>query len=123
MHATVNLTPNKAYVFALGLLILTGTVFVPTRNPYGRDFGRAVVVELLLLNSLQWRAFSLKTKWRILASFCSFLAGLLVVSAYTRVPFSGFVIIFILGMRAHGTALLPNILPLLLLSSWDLSCD
>lgn len=99
-------SPKKAYVFAVGLLVLIGIVIGPSRNPFGKEFGREIVPGLVILNSLQWLVPSLKTGWRILGFFASFVAGLLMLFAYTRVALPTFVTIFVLAVLVHGAALL-----------------
>lgn len=101
----MKVTTSKAYLYALGLLILIGLVFGPIRNPFGKDFGRAIVPGLLLFNSLQWLALSLNIKWRIIGALSSLLAGLLVLVAYNYVSLSDFLVILILGLYLHAAIL------------------
>lgn len=98
-------TPKAVYFAAVAVLILTGLVFGPTRNPYGKDFFRLIVPGLLVLNSLQWVSLSLRLKWRTLGILGSLLVGLVFVFAYSRVDFATLTTILILGMFVHGSVL------------------
>jgi hypothetical protein len=96
---------NVVYLVAVTALILTGFIFGPTKNPYGKDFFRLIIPGLLLLNSLQWIPLSFKLRWRTLGILGSLLVGLLFALAYVRVDFATFTTILILGMFAHGSVL------------------
>lgn len=94
-----------AYISASAGLLLAGFIFGPVRNPFGSGFLRFSVPLVLLLNSVQWFAISLKIRHQITGALCSLLAGIGCAFSYTPAGFPNFTTIIILGLFAQGATM------------------
>jgi|SRR6185437_3779362 len=93
------------YLVTAGALFAAGIVFGLRGNPYGTPFFPVAIPGLVLFNSLQWLAISIRGIWRATGMLGSILAAFGMMLLYAKLDFGTFAAVFILALGAQAVLL------------------